>query len=431
MSIGNIVTNVQEGRKHIQSCVDFMKIVTNIHDGAAPGKILTGLLQLLCRYGKSIPYLGVILASVEGILPDEDSKDVPRMLQSLSEDIKAVRKELLKEIKLEEVRLQYRKIFITIETGMKFLVKISMSNNDERTRHEKRLKDFCSNQTMTRAVEELLDLLIPEDDLLQTDILESVYLVTRGHRGKVDAICIQFLQLFCGGLSVIAAYESLEYGEKGALDMKNWFEDDTGKLKTRFEDYRQRCKDCFKENMIEDLNEILGSERSNKEAAAHLKKFLGEKYDWLETYSIVYKKNIFIDYNFSGDYVESLERNDKFGVIFYRDRLEGPALRNLTTPVPRAGRINQVRQLIRETDRECWFSDAARINGVLKANLNRNGFGLWGCATVKAKRIISIPVINIFAVIGSTKALDSFEISGAWTKAVSDVGGHKHLCLLK
>jgi len=94
-------------------------------------------------------------------------------------------------------------------------------------------------------------------------------------------------------------------------------------------------------------------------------------------------------------------------------------------------RLSQVRQIIRETDKDCWFSDAARINSILRDRLRRNGVYLWGCATVKAKRIISIPLINIPVIIKSNKALDCFEISGVWAEAVSGVGGHKHLCLLK
>lgn len=430
MSLQITVQNIQQVVQQVKSCTDVIK------EGASLCNTLTSLLRTLCCNGKSIPCVGGILAVVEGLLPDGDSEVVIRLLQNLSEQIKAVRhdiSELENKIKLEGVKLQYCDIATKIETGMDYLSRILKSaNDDERTRFEERLKELCSNQTMTLAVVNLVKGLAPEDNLLQNDILETIYRATRGHRGNLDSVCNRFQQLFAGGVAVILIYETLVRGEEAASEMNQLFEGHAEKLMKRFEEFRQKCKDCFRENMQSDLNEVIDGEMSNKDAVEYLSDFLRKKYDWLETYSIVCKESIFIDYDFTGDHVKSLERNDRFGVIFYREGRECPTLRRFRALMPRqVSRLSQVRQIIRETDKDCWFSDAARINSILGASLRRNGVCLWGCATVKAKRIISIPLINIPVIIKSNKALDCFEISGVWTEAVSDVGGHKHLCLLK
>lgn len=422
--------------------MSFLNAVMKAKEVAYQGKglyeTLMNLLPTIFYYGKSIPYMGSFLAVLQGMLPGKGSEIVglPRLLQNQNDQLHAVRLHIQKLeniIKLECVKLPYGDIVAKIETGMKFVWKIKKSTNDgERTRFEDRLKELCSNQSMTLAVTTLVKVLAPEDSL-QYDILESIYPFTKGHRGEFDSICGRFLLLFVGGQAVILHYEKLVRGEEAVAEMKKTlFEGDAEKLIKRFEAFRQRYTDCFTENMLTDLKEVINGDKSNKDAVKYLSELVREKYDWQETYCIICNKSPSIDYDFSGDHVKILQHNNRFGVIFYREGLECPVQRMLPVLISRQdSTLYKVRQIIRETDKECSFSDAASINAVLRANLRRNGISLWGCATVKVNRSISIPMINIHASITSHDALDSFEISGDWPKAVSDVGDHKHLCLLK
>ena len=431
MSSQNTVENVKglaKLSKQAKSCIDVIKIGTNLC------QILTSLLRKLCCYGKSIPCVGSFLAIVERMLPVEGSKSVIRLLQKLSEQINA---ELESKINWAAIKLQYCDIATKIETGMEYLSKLLESvTDDERTRYEERLKALCSNETMTIAVRNLVKALAPGEDLLQNDILESIYPLTRGHRGKFDSLCKRFLQLFVGGVAVILFYETLVRGEEAASEMNTLFDGDAEKLMRRFEAFRKRYKDCFRENMVTDLNEVIDGEMSNKDAVKYLSNLLREKYDWLETYSIVCKESMFIDYDFTGDHVKSLERKNRFGVIFYREIPEGTAIRYSTTSITHDdSRLEQIRNIINGTGRAYWLSDAARINSVLDANFRQGGISVWGCATLKIRRISYIPIVYLPAAIASDKALSSFEASvetGETSEAVIVYSSvkHMHLCLV-
>lgn len=269
-----MTTETETNRTHLHNCADFMEQLTKkIKGSVSPGKILTASLKLLCRFCRSIPYVGATLTSVKGMLPDEDSKKVISLLQNLSEEIKMVRhdiSELETKIKWEAVKLQYCDVVTKIELGMEYLSHISKpANVGSKINFEKRLKKLCSNESMTLALKHLVKGLTGEG-LFHNNILVAMHRETRGDRGKVQLMCIRFLQLFSGGLAVIAAYETLERGEDAALEMKAMFEIDSENLSQYFEAVQKMCKDCFIDFMREDLRKVLNSDKPNKEAVAFL-----------------------------------------------------------------------------------------------------------------------------------------------------------------
>lgn len=374
---------------------------------------------MICRCCKSIPYVGRALALVEGRLPDDDSRKVAGLLQSLSKHIKTVTNDIRwmeKRINLATVQLQYCDIVTKIETGIEYLSKITENTNRPTitTNYKERLKDLCSNERMTLAVKNLLKGLTGEG-LLHINILKVMYSETRGHRRKVESMCVRFLQLFVGGLAVISTYETLVRGDEAALEMDQLFDGDADRLKTRFESVQQKCKSCFKNFMLEDLEEVIGSSRSNEEAVAYLKESFQEKYDWLETYCVACNESSNTDYGFIGDHVKILNCNGRFGVIFYREIREGPESRDRQILV-------NVRQILKEIEKDRRLSDAERINNALEDRLRSIGIGLWGCATVKTKLCIGRNTLDSFKT--------SVRIGETCRASVFDIGCRKHLCLV-
>lgn len=273
-------------------------------------------------------------------------------------------------IKWEITELKYGDVVQRITLGMQHCIEIGKAAGQAEERYKNRLKEVCANESLTLALNSLLDGMIGKG-LFQRSILDHLYQETRGDRPNISALATRLLQLVSGGMVVLATYETVVRGKKGALEVTEKFHGRIADVSAKVQSVLETCVENFKDNMLNDLNAFLDTGRSHNCIVMEVSTFMRDKYDWLENFCLVFSDWQKIDqYYFSGDCVDSLHRKGKCEIVFYRTKGE---------PQRFSDRYEEAYKIVDEI--YCGNSQEGHQNIVAKTKAR--GIGWMGCAVIR------------------------------------------------
>lgn len=334
-------------------------------------------IDKVSAFAEGLPYIGNVL-SVINSLRQEESRDafVTQWFEKLSEQLQQGKRELGNMIKMEALKLRYGEHVVSIQAAFRSYQDIQNARDEkERQTYLEIFKHVCDSQKHAVAVDNLIEGL-RDEGTLQTNILDLYYAHTGGHLQKVKSLANELLQLVYGGFIVIYTYENMTHGKTYAKTFFNKYHDLMEEVNKNIQNVFGKCNNNFRENMMRDLNEILDSCVSNREAVNSLSSLMTEKYDWLENYCVVSKECKYMDYCFKRkeNFVSSSGRNGRFGVVFYQDRTDEEV--NLTRPTQIKIAIESLSKLTCSADKLC--------DELHKALLSK-GIKVYGCAVIGPK----------------------------------------------
>lgn len=333
--------------------------------------------NILGMAGELIPgfqLVGAVLGLIECFLPDSKHEEILRCFEKLSNKIDQVRddiKVLEKMIKWEITQLQYGDAVGRIKLGIEFCLQTGKATGkNEKMRYQERLKEVCADQNFTLALNALLDGMAGER-LFQKSILDEFYNKTNGDRPKLSSLAIRLLQLVSGGMMVLATYETVMRGKEGAKEETERYGSQLKEVYAKVQSVLDRCVANFEGNMFNDLNTFLDKGGDNRGLLGEVSDLMSDKYDWLENFCLVYNDlHGFDQHCFSGCRIDSLHRNGKCGIIFYRTKDEPP---KFSDRYDEAYKINE----------DVWCGNAEEGYNNIVAKLNEKGIGWTGVAVIR------------------------------------------------
>lgn len=168
-----------------------------------------------------------------------------------------------------------------------------------------------------------------------------------------------------------------------------------------------KCKNEITQNMVKDLNEALDSNVQNEDAVNSLSALVSEKYDWLENYCIICDESIHLNYCFVGNHVKSLERNGKFGVIFYRDAL-------LDKKVTHEESVNAASVLADLANSSSAYTTAEDLCVTIINTYQTKGIEVCACAVMRPKASLQwIPYYGTAAMMAYGTSMATFKRKGS------------------
>lgn len=373
-TLGIEVSDLFKMANEVEITKDCLEVLSQASDLASKFTAVSKIIEFAGKLTSVFPIVGAVLGLAECFLPDGKHQEILRCFEKLSNKIDQVRndiKELEEMIKWEFTQLQYGDVVSRIELGMLYCLEIGRAREKaEKVRYQERLKEVCANQSITLALNTLLDG-IAGTSLFRNSILDEVYNKTKGDRPKVSGVATRLLQLVCGGMMVIATYETVIRGKEGSKEITKLYESRFREVNAKVQSVIARCQDNFREHMFNDLNDFLDTGRKNEDLLGDISHFMSDKYDWLEIFCLVYNDLYGLDKHcFNGDRVDSLHRNGKCGIVFYRTKGEPP---RFSHRYDEAYKIND--------DVNCWDAQTGYTNIVDK--LNASGIGWTGCAVIR------------------------------------------------
>lgn len=337
-------------------------------------------------------------------LPDKKHEEILRRFQQLSTQIGQVTaqiKSLETLIKWELTGLQYADVVQRIKLGMEFCHGIGKGIGQAEKDNQDRLKDLCSNQNITLALDALLDG-ITGDGLFRKSILDNLYDQTNGDRQKIISLTNRLEQLVCGGMIVLATYETLMRGVEGAKAMTVRYSSRLKEVSVKIDSVIGGCVGNFEGNMVSDLNESLDKGGSNESIVTRLSRDMHDKYDWLENFCLVYNDlHGFDQHCFNGYRADSLHRNGKCGIVFYRPKDEPPRFSN---------RYDEARMIVNDSVMAIdgsWFPNAQDCHKTIVARLRERSIGWTGCSVTTRNpdlRVAGTFSTKIISVVGQNVA---------------------------
>ncbi len=246
---------------------------------------------LIIKGGK---YFCEVAGIVLNLLVDDQ---VAAQLNKIYEEIRGVRndiRELEQSMKWETTRIQYADICTMIVTGMGFCIQIQSNAGNDSLKHdyEERLKELCSNQRFTLAMNTLLDGITGKGDF-RVDILQLIYEQTSGSRPGVMRMAGRLVQLLSGGMTTLLTYETLMRGRQSAEELAvAMYADRLQEAEQCYKNVIQRCVDESKENMATDVDIICEGEHQLEDVPKVICEKLAGKYDWLQFQCMVHKNGV-------------------------------------------------------------------------------------------------------------------------------------------
>lgn len=343
------------------------------------GSRFSDILKVSGKLGAAIPGAGLVLVLVGDVLQDGKHTEILQRFDKLSNEIDQVRddiKDLKKEITWKITGLKFGTVVDRLELGMQHCFMTGKRSKAAQIRYQERLEEVCANQQYTLALNALLNGVIGGKDF-NSSILDELYDTTKGHRGKISALATKLMQLACGGLVVIATYETLVRGKEGAEEVIMPYESRLKKACSKVQSVLDNCVSKFHENMKSDLNGFLDKVGSNEALVTDMSKFMTVKYDWLENFCLVYNDlHGFDQHCFNGDRAESLHRNGKCGIVFYRNKGEPHKFSN------RRDEACKIADDACKVVEGAWHANAEEGYKAIMAKLGERRIQWIGCAVI-------------------------------------------------
>jgi len=369
--------------REIEISMNFLKVVSEASELASKSLAISDILQIAKKLTSKFPFVGAVLGLVKCFPSDGKHAEILRCFEKLSNKIDNVRddiKDLEKKIKWEIRRQQYGDVANRINLGMQFCIEIGEARDEvEKENFQERLQELGKGQQFTLDLTALFDRMTGTCDF-RNSILDEFYNDTKGDRPNISALAIRLLQLICGGMIVLATYETVMRGEKGAKEMTKPFDSRLKNVCSNVQSVLDRCVKNFRDNMLRDLNKKLDEGGSNMDLVTKISSFMHDKYDWLENFCLVYNDLLGSDKHwFDGDRVESLHHKGKTcGIVFYRTKDETPKF---------SDRYDEAYKIVKGV-KDCF--NAQRCYTLIVASIKERGIGLTGCAVIKYKPDLSI-----------------------------------------
>lgn len=359
--------------------------------------VLSGATQLGSTFSSAFPIVGAVLVLIGDFLPDEKHAEILRGFKDLSNKFGQVRNDM-KDLKME---LQYGDVANRIELRFEYYLEIisNVSGEDEKMRYKKRLERLCDNGNCAHDLETILVGMSGKSLLKTSSILDKFYYETGGHRSRILNLAHRLVVLVLYGKLVLTTYEEMMFGKEGVGDTTENFNRRLNETTDEFLSVHNRCVENFRENMLNDINMFLDTGRSNKDLVSEMSDFISDKYDWLQNFVLVYKDKYGFDTDtFNGSRVESLHRNGKRGIVFYRTIGKLPRY---------SKRYDEAKKIVeqvhcgslaldredRPTARKCYADIVAKLEardiGWTGCVVIRNGRDIWFDRTFSSK-IISV-----------------------------------------
>lgn len=305
--------------------------------------------------------------------PEMKNEEILLCCRELSAQIGQVTvqiRNLDKLIKLESTELQFADVVQRIQLGMEMCLRIENEIGQAEMDNQGRLKELCANQNVTLALDALLDGMTGK-------VLDNLYERTQGDRHKIIALTNRLEQMVCGGMIVLVTFETLMRGVEGSKDMTTRYGSRLKEVSAKVQSVIDWCVKHFEGNMLSDLNDTLDKGGSNEVRVIELSEDMRVKYDWLENFTLVYNDlQGFDQHCFSGDRINSLHRNEKCGIVFYRQKRE---------PLRFSNRYDEAFKIVNDACKvvngSC-FPSAQNLHSNIVAKLAERGIEWTGCAVI-------------------------------------------------
>lgn len=348
------------------------------------GSTFSDVSNIITVSASAFPLVGAILTLVKGFLPGEHA-EILSLFHELNNQFHVMRNDinnLKHEIKWEIEVAKDSGALNCLELGIEYCLEIGKrSKEDEKRTYQERLKRTCANEKCTEALRSLLNRMSGTGILPSSSILDKYYDRVKGNRSKISDLAARLLQVASGGLLVISTYDTMVYGKKYADNATRDFYGQVVTARDVAQRVRKRCENNFKGFMLDELNTFLDKGGSNQDLVNQISYFMRYKYDFLENFVVVYNDMWgFNNHCFNGFRVDSLHRNGKCGIVFYRTKGEDPRFSH---------RSSEAYKILDDVHSDGAL-DAYRT---IESKLNDKGIGWTGCLVISRNIYSAYPDI--------------------------------------